>query len=166
MPASIGLATSAPMVGAPPGAATSGAATTDPRPARSSDYRADAATKDADLRAIDRKVRAHEQAHAAVGGQYTGAPRYEYERGENGVLYAVAGEVSIDTAVIPGDPDATLEKMRIVIAAALAPVDPSPTDRQVAAEARQQAQQAAQELASADRSEGGSGTGLLLNAVA
>eukprot|EP01026_Neomeris_dumetosa_P052371 TRINITY_DN46319_c0_g1_i8.p1 TRINITY_DN46319_c0_g1~~TRINITY_DN46319_c0_g1_i8.p1 ORF type:complete len:240 (-),score=28.68 TRINITY_DN46319_c0_g1_i8:18-737(-) len=39
----------------------------------------------ADLSARDREVRAHEQAHAAVGGLYAGAPTYQYERGPDGV---------------------------------------------------------------------------------
>ena len=38
---------------------------------------------------------------------------------------------------VPNDPQATIEKMQTVIAAAMAPADPSPTDYQVAAQARQ-----------------------------
>ncbi len=89
-----------------------------------------------ELQAVDRRVRAHELAHSSVGGRYTGAPHYTFERGSNGVNYAVAGEVEIDTSRISGDPEATMEKMRIVQAAALAPLDPSPQDRAVAATAR------------------------------
>ena len=84
------------------------------------------------LSARDREVRAHEQAHAAVGGQYAGAPTYQYERGPNGVRYAVAGEVSIDTGK-EATPEETLRKAQIVRRAALAPAEPSPQDRRVAA---------------------------------
>lgn len=88
-----------------------------------------------ELRARDREVRAHEQAHAAVGGQYAGSPTYEYQTGPDGQRYAVGGEVSIDTAPVDGDPEATIEKMEQVKAAALAPAEPSAQDRKVAASA-------------------------------
>jgi len=55
------------------------------------------------LASRDREVRNHERAHAAVGGQYAGAPRYQYERGPDGVNYAISGEVSISTGAISGD---------------------------------------------------------------
>lgn len=88
------------------------------------------------LSARDTEVRVHERAHASVGGQYAGGANYEYTRGPDGRLYATAGEVSIDTAPISGDPQATIEKMRVIISAAMAPADPSTTDHQVAAKAR------------------------------
>lgn len=114
----------------------------------------------ADLKARDREVRAHEAAHQAVGGQYAGAISYVYERGPDGAQYAVGGEVSIDTAPVEGDPQATIEKMRTVRAAALAPAEPSPQDRAVAAQAMQLMLQAQSELASetseGDESEGAS----------
>ncbi len=105
-----------------------------------------------ELAARDREVRAHEQAHAGLGGQFAGAPRYTFERGPDGVNYAVGGEVSIDTAKIANNAEASIEKARTVRRAALAPADPSPQDRRVAAlatqieleartELRQQAQQ-------------------------
>lgn len=87
------------------------------------------------LAARDREVRAHEQAHAAVGGLYAGNPVYSYTRGPDGVAYAVSGEVSISTSSIPGDPEATLAKARQIRQAAHAPAEPSPQDRQVAAAA-------------------------------
>ncbi len=83
----------------------------------------------------DREVRAHEQAHASVGGAYAGSPNYQYQVGPNGVRYAVGGHVSIDVSAVPGDPAATLQKMVTVRRAALAPQDPSPQDRAVAAKA-------------------------------
>ncbi|PVY70722.1 SprA family protein [Tamilnaduibacter salinus] len=99
------------------------------------------------LEARDREVRAHERAHQAVGGQYAGSPQYTYTQGPDGDRYATGGEVSIDAAPIKGDPQATLEKMRIVRAAALAPANPSAQDQRVAAEATQAMLQAQLQLA-------------------
>ncbi len=90
------------------------------------------------LQVTDRRVRSHEQAHSAVGGRYAGAPQYEFQRGPDGVLYAVGGEVTIDSAPVAGDPQATIDKMKIVHAAALAPTDPSAQDHRVAAQALQE----------------------------
>lgn len=98
------------------------------------------------LAARDREVRAHEQAHAAVAGQYAGSPSYTYQRGPDGVSYAVGGEVSIDTSPIPGDPEATIRKAQQLQRAASAPADPSGQDRQVAAQAAQLEQRARAEL--------------------
>lgn len=108
-----------------------------------------------ELKARDREVRAHEQAHQAVGGQYAGSISYTYERGPDGNQYAVGGEVSISTSPVQGDPQATVEKMRTVRAAALAPAEPSGQDRAVAAEAMQLMLQAQVELASEGRESGG-----------
>ncbi|WP_240616572.1 putative metalloprotease CJM1_0395 family protein [Marinobacter fuscus] len=101
----------------------------------------------ADLKARDREVRTHEAAHQAVGGQYSGAISYTYQRGPDGAQYAVGGEVPIDVAPVAGDPQATIEKMRIVRAAAMAPAQPSAQDRAVAAQAMQTMLQAQAELA-------------------
>ena len=98
-----------------------------------------------ELASRDREVRAHEQAHAAVGGQYAGAPRYQFQRGPDGVNYAVGGEVSIDISPA-STPEETIRKMQIVRAAALAPIDPSPQDRAVAAQASATLAQAQGEL--------------------
>lgn len=103
-----------------------------------------------ELKARDTEVRTHEQAHAAVGGQYAGSPSYEYQRGPDGTNYAVGGEVPIDVGVINGDPQATIDKMQTVLAAALAPAEPSGADRAIAADATQKMAAAQAELASAD----------------
>jgi SprA-related family len=103
-----------------------------------------------ELAARDREVRAHEQAHMAVGGQYAGSMSLSYERGPDGRLYAVGGEVSIDTAPVPGDPQATIDKMEQVRRAALAPAEPSSQDRAVAAQAAQLIAQARAEIAASD----------------
>lgn len=99
-----------------------------------------------ELKVRDREVRAHEQAHKAVGGQYTGSISYDYQSGPDGKQYAVGGEVPIDASEIPGDPAATIEKMRVVKAAALAPAEPSGQDRKVAAMADAKSAQARAEL--------------------
>jgi hypothetical protein len=99
------------------------------------------------LRAIDHRVRAHEQAHLAAAGPYAAAgPSYQYATGPDHLRYAVAGEVQIDSSPVPDDPQATVEKMLTVIAAANAPADPSPEDRQVAAQAARELAQAQAEL--------------------
>ena len=89
------------------------------------------------LKQIDQDVRQHERAHEIAGGPYAGSASYDYQSGPDGQRYAVAGEVPIDYGPVTGNPQATVEKMQTVIAAALAPVDPSPKDLQVAAQARQ-----------------------------
>lgn len=98
------------------------------------------------LSARDREVRAHEQAHAAVAGQYASSPTYTYQRGPDGVSYAVGGEVKIDTSPIPNDPEATLRKAEQIARAASAPAEPSGQDRAVAAQAAKMAQQARVEI--------------------
>lgn len=100
-----------------------------------------------ELKATDERVRAHERAHRLAGGQYAGAAEFSFQNGPDGRQYAVAGEVPIDASVIPGDPQATVDKMQVVISAALAPVDPSAQDRRVAARARSEQMQAELELA-------------------
>lgn len=117
-------------------------------PEESADGLTDAEREQVDkLRARDAEVRRHEQAHAAVGGQYAGAPSYTYQQGPDGRRYAIGGEVQIDVAPVAGDPEATIEKMGVVKAAALAPAEPSSADRRVAALADAQRLQAVSELA-------------------
>lgn len=101
------------------------------------------------VRALQRReaeVRRHENAHAAAGGPYTSAPSYQYQRGPDNRLYAVGGEVGIDAAPVPNNPEATIAKMRTVRRAALAPANPSPQDARVAAQAQQEISAAQAEL--------------------
>lgn len=98
-----------------------------------------------ELQTRDTEVRAHEQAHAAVGGQYAGTPQYEFETGPDGQRYAVGGEVSIDVSE-ESTPEQTLRKLTQVRAAALAPVEPSAQDFRVAAEAARGALEAQAEI--------------------
>lgn len=95
----------------------------------------------------DAEVRAHEQAHANVGGNFARAPSLTYEQGSDGKRYAVDGEVSIDIAAVPNDPLATLNKMKQVYAAAMAPVNPSMADIRVASEALRKMNEAKGQLA-------------------
>lgn len=101
----------------------------------------------------DREVKAHEQAHQAVGGQYAGAMSLTYERGPDGKNYAVGGEVSIDTSKIADDPQATLDKAETIRRAALAPAEPSSQDRRVAAQAVQMAVEARADIQQLAREE-------------
>ena len=99
-----------------------------------------------ELQARDTEVRAHEAAHQAAGGGMTGGANYTYERGPDGKMYAVGGEVSIS---MPGGstPEEVISNAQHVIAAALAPADPSAQDMSVASSARAMMVQAQQEKA-------------------
>jgi hypothetical protein len=100
------------------------------------------------LSARDQEVRAHEQAHQAAGGTLAGAASYTYQRGPDGQLYAVGGEVSIQAPVSSGDPQQDLENAQTILRAALAPAEPSTQDMQVAASARALATESRAALAS------------------
>lgn len=109
------------------------------------------------LKRQDARVRQHEAAHMAAAGPYVrGGPSYEYERGPDGKLYAVGGEVSIDTSA-ESDPEATIAKMQVVRAAALAPANPSAQDRAIAAKASAAEAQARRDLAEEQASDSGPG---------
>ncbi|SBS31250.1 SprA-related family protein [Marinomonas aquimarina] len=111
-----------------------------------------------DLKARDEEVRVHEQAHASVGGQYAGSPSYSYEQGPDGKRYITDGEVQIDVSPVSGDPQATIDKMKQVYRAALAPAEPSSADRSVANEAQQKIADAMSELAQQSANNGGQQT--------
>jgi hypothetical protein len=94
------------------------------------------------LKTIEEKVKAHEAAHKAAGGAITGAISYSYTQGPDGKSYITGGEVPI--SISPGKtPQETINRMEQVIRTALAPSDPSPQDRAVAAQAAAQQQEAA-----------------------
>lgn len=87
------------------------------------------------FQATDSAVRAHERAHISAGaGVILSGANFVYERAPDERLYAIGGEVAIDTAK-ESTPRETIQKMQIVRTAALAPSDPSSTDYQVAATA-------------------------------
>ena len=111
-----------------------------------------------DLKARDTEVRQHEQAHlAAAGGLAISGATYTYQRGPNGVNYAIGGEVQIDTS--PGaTPEETIARAASIQAAASAPAEPSGADRAVAAAAQQMAAQARTELAKQEPDNTGAAT--------
>ncbi len=87
------------------------------------------------LQVVDAAVRAHEAAHLAAGGGVAkGGASFGYEKGPDGKMYAVSGEVPIDMSE-GNSPDETISKMQQVRAAAMAPADPSPQDYKVASTA-------------------------------
>lgn len=97
------------------------------------------------LQARDTEVRAHESAHQAAGGGMTGAASFTYQQGPDGKMYAIGGEVSI-TFKTGATPEETIANAQQVIAAAMAPADPSPQDHAVAANAHLMLMKAQQEL--------------------
>jgi hypothetical protein len=100
-----------------------------------------------ELQARDAEVRAHEQAHlAAGGGLVIGGASYTYQQGPDGRRYAIGGEVGIQ---IPsgGDPATRVRPLEQVQRAALAPAEPSGTDRAVATTAALAENQSRNELA-------------------
>ncbi len=99
------------------------------------------------LEARDAEVKAHERAHFnAAGGLAVGGASFTFVTGSDGKRYAVGGEVSIDTSAVPGDPAATIKKAETIRRAALAPMNPSTADRQIAAKASSMAAEARVEL--------------------
>jgi hypothetical protein len=100
-----------------------------------------------ELKSIDSEVRLHEQAHLAqAGGLAMSGANFTYKTGPDNRRYAVGGEVQINAG--PGrTPEETLRKAQIIRAAALAPAQPSPQDRAVAASAGQMEQEARAEIA-------------------
>ena len=98
------------------------------------------------LRSRDAEVRAHENAHIAAAGGLASAASYSYQSGPDGKRYAIGGHVNIDTS--PGrNAQETLMKAERIRSAALAPADPSPQDRAVAAQATQMASNARAQIA-------------------
>lgn len=107
-----------------------------------------------ELKARDREVKTHEQAHIAAGGSYVkGGASYDYQTGPDGRQYAVGGSVNIDTSPVADDPEATIAKAQVVIKAALAPAEPSGQDQKVASAARQMMSDARKELTSQKKAE-------------
>jgi len=118
----------------------------------------------AELRARDSEVRAHEAAHiAAGGGIVTGGAAFSYQKGPDGQLYAIGGEVPIDASE-ESSPEATIQKMQQVRAAAMAPSNPSATDYKVAANAMMAEMKARQELAAEEMEQAQAQNGLDLRA--
>ena len=98
------------------------------------------------LQARDSEVRAHEAAHQAAGGGMTGGASYTYQKGPDGRMYAIGGEVSISTKG-GSTPQEEMANARQVQAAAMAPANPSGQDYAVATSAKVMEMKAQQELA-------------------
>lgn len=105
------------------------------------------------LSALDRKVRAHEQAHIAAASGITSSPNYTYVTGPDAQRYVVAGEVKIDNSSEPGSPEATIAKLELVKKAALAPAQPSAQDKSVATAADATIRDAEAEIRARERDE-------------
>lgn len=98
-----------------------------------------------ELQARDAEVRAHEAAHQS-GGASTGGASYTYQQGPDGKMYAIGGEVSVSMKG-GSTPEETIRNAQAVIAAALAPSDPSGQDLAVASSARVMMMKAEQQKA-------------------
>ncbi len=106
------------------------------------------------LKQRDIEVKAHESAHLANAGQYAaGGPSYTYQTGPDGRRYAIGGEVPIDVGK-EKTPEQTLQKMRIVRRAAMAPANPSSADRSIAAAAGMAEAEALREINSPENDSG------------
>src|SRR5882724_1134196 len=82
------------------------------------------------LEARNAHVMEHEAAHLAAAGAYAkGGATYTYQIGPDGKPYAIGGQVNVDLNAVPGNPRATIVKMRAIQAAASAPDDPSGQDK-------------------------------------
>ena len=98
------------------------------------------------LKARDSKVHQHVQAHlSAAGGLNVSRSPFFYQRGPDGVNYAVGGDVRINTSDGRTAEDRLAQGQKI-IDVALAPSDPSPSDRSAAANGQSMVQQASAEL--------------------
>ena len=99
-----------------------------------------------ELQKRDTEVRTHEQAHLTAAGQYAaGGASFSFTTGPDGKRYANAGSVPIDLGK-EKTPEATIQKMRTVRRAALAPASPSGADRNIAAQASAKEIQAMKEI--------------------
>ena len=98
-----------------------------------------------DLQSRDAEVRAHESAHQSGGGA-TGAASFSYQQGPDGKMYAIGGEVSISMKG-GSTPQETIANARAVMAAAMAPADPSGQDQAVASSAAMMIAKAQQQIA-------------------
>lgn len=98
-----------------------------------------------ELQARDSEVRAHEVAHQSSGAS-TGGASYTYQQGPDGKMYAIGGEVSVSMRS-GSTPQETIRNAQAVIAAAMAPSDPSGQDLAVASSARVMIMKAEQQKA-------------------
>ena len=81
----------------------------------------------------DSNIRTHEQAHAANGATTTPIS-YKYQMGPDGKMYAIGGEVRLDTS-IPKDPKEASFKLSQIQRASNAPSDMSGADAHISIQA-------------------------------
>lgn len=84
------------------------------------------------LAEVAKTVNAHIRAHQSVSGGITGPSNTQKTMSPDGRLYTSSGDVEIRTNIVENDPDIKLLKARLIQRVALAPVDPSPQDHQIA----------------------------------
>ncbi|QHE53957.1 putative metalloprotease CJM1_0395 family protein [Pontibacillus sp. HMF3514] len=100
-----------------------------------------------ELKAVEQKVKAHEQAHRSVGGKFAGGISYDFQKGPDGQEYIIGGEVPVQMPKSE-DPEETIQAMEQVRRAALSPANPSSQDMQVASKASQAILEAQSEMKS------------------
>lgn len=127
------------------------------------------------LKAAAQQILRNRAAQMAAGGAYvSGGATYAYSIGPDGQLYATGVTLSYDTTPVANDPEATIQKMGRVRAAALASSSPTAADYAAASTAMQVEMQARLELVrqqadqylAAQSSADSSSTGTLLAAFA
>lgn len=84
------------------------------------------------LQQRDRQVRAHENSHLMVANGLAGTPIYQYQRGSDGHNYAISGQINMNTDVYAGKQERQLDQLQKIYRAALAPLNPSVKDLQIA----------------------------------
>ena len=105
------------------------------------------------LGARDREVRLHEAQHqAAAGALAIGGPQFTYQPGPDGKLYAIGGELKLNTGA-GQTPEETIDRAAQIRAAALAPADPSGQDLEVASEAADMETQAQEAIVQKNQTE-------------
>jgi hypothetical protein len=108
------------------------------------------------LEQVDAEVRAHEETHlSALGVTARGGATFDYIILPDGSRFAVGGSVRVSMSPVPGDPEATIRKAKMLIQGAYAVGTPSAADMRVAAEAYQMEMEAQRELDRKGEGEGG-----------
>ncbi len=110
----------------------------------------------AEFTLLDQTARADVQAQQRAAGGYAGTTTYQYERGADGTLYAVAGDVTFNVQPVPNNPAATIAAMQTITNAAMSVTPPTAQDLAAVREAAQYTSEAEAALKAAQT---GTGTG-------